>query len=399
MRILHIVPFLWSGAGSVVTRLCLSQNEAHTVGIVTSGRSKGFSDWSTYRRQLKRNGVSHFAVDLFDRDPVILSDSVRKLRGVIEEFRPDVVHCHSGVPAYASALVRQTAGFQFLLIGQFHSWGLGRPDWMNAMDLWAFGQCDRVLCGARAYERVLRDGGVPEDRIVYQPWGLPLARWRQTTQLERANRLSVVSRRLSAPILEDARGQPTTDNRQPILLGFVGRIEPRKCQLELVESFAQLAEKLSAARLDLIGPVADEVYASRIRAFIREHNLSDAVCMPGRVRDVYRRTSDWDLFVSLSSDEGQGLAILEAMALGVPVIARRVAGVEDYLSHGVNGIALDSASPAKVAEAVLWALGNPERMRRMANDARAMVDRNYNWDATVRGMERVYESCGVVFQQ
>jgi glycosyltransferase involved in cell wall biosynthesis len=115
------------------------------------------------------------------------------------------------------------------------------------------------------------------------------------------------------------------------------------------------------------------------------------VTLRGRVRSVPAIVSTWDLCMSLSSDEGQGLAILEAMALGVPVAARPVAGVEDYFCPGVNGIAVRSARAHDVAEAVVSALRDRPRLARMAKRARTHVRRRYSWDRTVHSIERVYE--------
>ena len=88
MRILHLIPFLWSGAGDVVSRLAISQHQNATVGVVTSGSSKGESDWDSYRTRLRDARVSHFQVDLFDRDPNVFWDSVVRLGEVFEEFSP-----------------------------------------------------------------------------------------------------------------------------------------------------------------------------------------------------------------------------------------------------------------------------------------------------------------------
>ena len=80
MRILHVIPFLWSGAGNVVTRLCAAQAANNDVGIVTSGRSKGFTDWTEYRKRLKSAGVGHFTIDFFDRDPAVFWPGVEAFK-------------------------------------------------------------------------------------------------------------------------------------------------------------------------------------------------------------------------------------------------------------------------------------------------------------------------------
>jgi hypothetical protein len=93
-------------------------------------------------------------------------------------WKPDVIHCHSGVPACAAAV----SGLRF--IGQIHSWGVGRPDWMNVMDLRGFSSASQMLCGSLAYRKVLIDGGIEPARICYLPWGLDLKEIRRAASVQ-----------------------------------------------------------------------------------------------------------------------------------------------------------------------------------------------------------------------
>jgi glycosyltransferase involved in cell wall biosynthesis len=98
----------------------------------------------------------------------------------------------------------------------------------------------------------------------------------------------------------------------------------------------------------------------------------------------------WDLFVSLSSDEGQGLAVLEAMAVGVPVLAMPVSGIADFLAHGRTGFALDRRDAKSVAAAAVRVLAEPAARASVARKARRLVERRYAWDLTVRAFDRLY---------
>ena len=363
MKIIHIIPFLWSGAGKVLTDLCISQQARHDVMIVTSGRSKGLVDWPMYRRKLAEHGVSHQHIDFFDRDSAVFWKSVQELSELVSKFQPDVVHCHSGVAACAASAVRDTNEDAFRLIGQLHSWGTDRPEWMNTMDISGFIRSDLVIANAAAYRRILVKGGVPREKIVSIPWGV-------------------------AP--EAMMKLPNLDRRKSGRIGFVGRVERRKGQLELVRAFDQVRQARPEVKLELAGPVADTSYAREIEEEIRDRQLSDSVWLGGPVRDVYRRERNWDLFVSLSSDEGQGMAILEAMAIGVPVLARNCAGVEDYLEDGKNAIALKSDATGDVANTIEWALNHPKETSKLSLQARKMVEVTYPWDKTVLAMETVY---------
>ena len=368
-RVLHVVPFLWSGAGNVVTRLCMSQQSNWSVAIVTSGTSKGLTDWPAYRRQLAADGIPHHSIDFFDRDASTFWTSVSTLERLISRWRPHVVHTHAGVPACAAAAVRDQSSHRFRHINHVYNWGAHRPVWMNTMDLSGIRRADRVACSAKTYRDLLLRHGIPRRRIAYVPWGLDLDGIRAR----------------ATPPTRQRRGQHTAGIR----IGFVGRIEPRKGQLELVHGFARYLAHASGKTLELVGPVADLTYAAHIRNAIRDSGVSGAVQMTGKVRNPYQRLARWDLFVSLSSDEGQGLAVLEAMALGVPVLARSVAGVEDYLVNGVTGWACSRVSSRAVANDMRRALGDPARPRIVAG-ARRMVDRRYRWNRTVKAIERLY---------
>lgn len=345
-----------------MTRLAVSQQSRGHVAVVTSGRSRGETDWQLYRDRLEEAGVRHIQIDLFDRRPEVFWSSVRKLHEAVDSFKPDIVHCHAGVPVAAAAIVREEVPVPFLLIGQFHSWGPDRPDWMNRMDLWGFGRADRVICNAEEYRGILRDSGLPAERIVAVPWGLPLEE------------------------IEEAAGtsRPTSGRT----IGFVGRIEPRKRQLELVQTMPCLAS--DDVRLELVGPVADAEYAARVQNAIDDAGLAERVSLKGEVPNVYAHVTNWDLFVSLSSDEGQGIAILEAMALGTPVVSTDIPGVREYLKDRQNGLILPSVEPGDVAATVSWALDHPNDVSDFADEARAMVRDRYHWDATIRAMNGVY---------
>jgi glycosyltransferase involved in cell wall biosynthesis len=360
MRILHVIPFLWSGAGNVVTRLCTAQAAGNEVGIITSGQSKGFTDWTEYRKRLKSAGVEHFTIDFFDRDPAVFWRSTDAFAKLAAKWKPDVIHCHSGVPACAAA----ESGLDF--IGQIHSWGVGRPEWMNVMDLDGFRNATRMLCGSVAYQKILIEGGVNPSRIRYLPWGLDL---------------------------KEIRGKSgRTHESRLFRIGFLGRLEPRKGQLELVRAFHGFHRREPLSRLELVGPAADKQYSDKICAFVSKTGLSDRVKLRGRVANPYPKMKSWNLFTSLSSDEGQGLAILEAMALGTPVLGRSVAGVEDYLRDGKTGLSIHSSSPGEVADRMRWAVSHTGELAKMASRAQKMVEADYNWDTTLEKMNSLYEN-------
>lgn len=362
VRILHLIPFLWSGAGDVVSRLAISQARRHDVAVVTSGTSRAQRDWPAYRRRLREAGVPWHRVDLFDRSPETLWRSHAALTDLVARWQPEVLHAHAGVPTLA-ALMASRATHRPRVVSHFYNWGPGRPAWMDAMDTSALRAADAVICSARHYHAWLIARGVDPSRLSLVPWGLD-DRWFEP--------------------------RPTRSASTAPVLGFVGRIEPRKGQLDLVEAFAHLHQRWPASRLQLVGPVADADYAAAIDDAVARAGLGAHVDRLGQVRDARTHIDRWDLFVSLSRDEGQGMAILEAMARGVPVAARLVPGVEDSVVPGVTGLALPSGSARRVSSALdAWLTDAASRVA-IARTARAHVGRTATWPRTVRAIEAIY---------
>ncbi len=309
-KLLHVIPVLWSGAGEVVTQLCERQVGQYEVTIATSGYSGPLRDWPAYRRRLRLAGVRLIRVDTFSRDPEVFWASVDALGRVTRDWRPDLVHTHAGVPASAVACAGTLRSTRH--IAQMYSWGTGRPAWMNQMDVWGLRQADRVVCSARRYETLLRNAGVPPRKLAYVRLGV---------DVERID--AALRQRSSAP--------------RETRIGFVGRVEPRKGQLELIKAFGLVHRRLPDLRLDLVGPVADSAYAEGCRSEAGKRGVADHITWHGHVRDVFAIVTGWRLFVSASLDEGQGLAVQEAMAAGVPVLALKTSGIEDYVTDGLYG--------------------------------------------------------------
>lgn len=361
--VLHVAPFLWSGAGGVITRLCEHQRRSGPVVLITTGTSGDLADWPAYRRRLARAGVAHHRIDVFHRDHATLWTSAAALAARIREHAPGVIHAHAGVPTLLAGMARAAAGSPARLVGQMYSWGPDRPAWMDRQDAAGFASADRVVCSARTYEARLQRLGVAARRMTYLPWGLPLD--------------------------ELPYRAPRATSDAPVL-GFVGRIEPRKGQADLVDALAAVRRTWPGARLELVGPVADAAYARVLRTRIRQAGLGRAVTLHGLVRDPRPYVQRWDLFVSASSDEGQGLAVLEAMALGVPVVARTVAGLDDFLVDGRTGVAVRGRSAAAMARAIGKTLASPAAMRGVAGRARRLVERRYDWSRMLAAFDRLY---------
>lgn len=356
-----MIPLLWSGAGAYVTRLCELQSSSRQVRIVTASASSGERDWPVFRSRLRHAGVEHIRVDLFRRAPDVFWPAVEQLRSLIGEWRPGIVHVHSGVPACAVAIALAGSRRRPAFVAQFQNWRPGRPAWMDTMDGWGFSRSDMVIVGATASERVLRERGVDRRKIRRLRLGVEMPTWAD-------HRVSV----------------------RPPVIGFVGRIEPRKAQIDLLLAFEQVVRQRPQMRLQLVGPDGDAAYARRLDQEISGRGLAGVVERTGYVRDVGPFLRRWRLFVSTSVDEGQGLAVVEAMAHGTPVVARRAPGVEDTLRHGTRGVLVEGREPRPIAEAMLAVLDEEARWTRLSLSGRRWAQRSHAWPRCIDRIDALY---------
>jgi glycosyltransferase involved in cell wall biosynthesis len=134
---------------------------------------------------------------------------------------------------------------------------------------------------------------------------------------------------------------------------FVGRIVPSKGQHQLVAAlwaYRRLYDP--AARLHLVGGSSSFAYLKALRGFIAELGLVDAVRITGDVSDAALAAyfAAADAYLSLSAHEGFGVPLVEAMAAGVPVVARRVGAVAETV--GDAALLVDGPDPTYVAAAL-----------------------------------------------
>ncbi|MGL5825962.1 MAG: glycosyltransferase family 4 protein [Nocardioides sp.] len=138
-------------------------------------------------------------------------------------------------------------------------------------------------------------------------------------------------------------------------IGVVGRIEPWKGQDLAVRMLRVLEGRGTTAELWLIGqrrsPTWPE-YGGEVEALADELGVTDRTRFTDHREDVPALLAELDLLICASREEGFGLAIVEAMAVGVPVVVTRCGGPVDIVEQGVNGLIVPPEDPDAMADAV-----------------------------------------------
>ena len=121
----------------------------------------------------------------------------------------------------------------------------------------------------------------------------------------------------------------------------------------------------------------------------QQNKLEDLVNFIGFVRYDILPEYLWasDIFIRPSISEGMGISFIEAMAVGLPVIATSVGGIVDFLLNGETGLFCETHNPESIARQVKRLIDEPALRQKIVENARKMVEEKYDWDLIAQEMK------------
>ena len=174
-----------------------------------------------------------------------------------------------------------------------------------------------------------------------------------------------------------------------VVVGTVGRLVPVKGHAWLLQSAPRILCEYPQACFVFIG---DGPLSNQLRLLADNLGVSASVLFLGVRRDVPECLATFDVFVLPSLNEGMGLALVEAMAMGLPVVASRVGGVPDIVTDGVNGVLVPACDEQALASAVLGLLRDPSQRKAFGESAIRSVNQRFDITSTVEAIENLYDA-------
>ncbi len=320
-------------------------------------------------------GIEHVVIPSLGRELRPLDDlqTTWQIYQLLRRIKPDVVHTHKA-KAGALGRVAALAARVPVRVHTFH--GHVFHGYFSPAKTKVFLNIERTL--ARVTDRLvaLSSGLVDElsgryriaerDRFTVVPLGLDLAPFAASQQYRGHLRQMI--------------GAAPDDK----LVAIVGRMVPVKDHKSFVEAARLLPER---TRIVFIG--GGELEAP-VRAQIESAGLTARSHFLGWQRDVHRLYADLDALVLSSVNEGTPVALIEAMAAGVPVAATRVGGVADLLKDGARGELAPPSDPPALAAAIERALSPAARAR--AEKIRAEIVTEYGGERLCRDLADLYDA-------
>ncbi len=187
-------------------------------------------------------------------------------------------------------------------------------------------------------------------------------------------------------------GENLSDSEKRIALLYVGRLTTEKGVLVLLKALDLLVngQGKKNLHLDIFGD-GDKAYISELQSFIHEKQLTQHVTFHGRVsQDEVIEQYDRSHIMLVPSiwQEPFALVTAEAMARGLPVIASKVGGTAERITHDVNGLLVEPGDEQALASAIRQLVDDPHKHARLAQAARATVEERFTVEEAARRVEQ-----------
>jgi glycosyltransferase involved in cell wall biosynthesis len=275
-----------------------------------------------------------------------------------------VVHTHN-VIAHDYAWLALLGFPRRRLINTRHGMG-GKPAGRLRVALYRLSMrwTDHVVAVCEAARRTLVEReALPADKVVSVPNGI---------HVDRFTPASATAHRT----LTDALGLPATAR----VIGFVGRLNWAKDLPTLIRAFALVRRDIANAALVLVG---DGALREELAALAAREGVAGDVHFLGDRGDVRDLLQGFDVFAMSSVSEGYSIALLEACATALPIVATAVGGNAEIAVEGVNGRIAPAGDPGALADALGSVLADPEQ-------GRAMGLRGRDWAADEATVARMF---------
>ncbi len=174
------------------------------------------------------------------------------------------------------------------------------------------------------------------------------------------------------------------------VVGNVANLYPGKGHQYLLEAARLVLNQCPDVTFVIVGKEKRKEDLERLQELARRLRIQDRVIFTGFRRDVFQLMATFDVFVLPSLWEGFGIVLLEAMALGKPVVGTDVGGIPEVIDNGLNGFLVEPRNPQQLAEKILELLRNETLRNQMGQNGMQKVRDRFSIQRTVREIEKVY---------
>ncbi|MFH0753112.1 MAG: glycosyltransferase, partial [Candidatus Omnitrophota bacterium] len=354
MKILQILPELNVGGVERGT-LDLAQylmDHGHESIVVSNG--------GTLVPTLEAGGSRHFTLPVHRKNILIAWECMKELRRIIVEEKVDIVHARSRVPAWIAYLATRKTDAEFVTTCHgYYS--------MN------------FLSGIMGWGKLVI--------VISEVIG-----WHMIEHFRvSAQNIRLIPRSVD---LEKFKFRPRPSGRSSVVVSMIGRITPLKGHSFFLEAMAKVIRVMPYVKVRIIGDAPEQKYDYKDSLILltRRLGIAENVEFMGNRSEIPSLLSESDVLVlGTVTQEAFGRVLIEAQAVGVPVVATKVGGVVNIVEHEKTGLLVLPKDVDAMAGAVLRLINDHKLVDSMAVEARRRVEEKYTIETMASKTLAVYD--------
>ena len=348
------------GAENMLLNLCASQETSGCQNSLLLFYNVHVPNVEFYERA-RRRGLSVRMVHCNGR-----ADwrAVRQIEEYIQEDAVDIVHTH---------------GYKADLYGYLAAWRCHKPvvatchNWVGGTAaLGIYNQLDRMAL--KKFNALAAVSDTVAQRLL--AFGVP------------AEKIKTIANGIDVKAFERAEPLPLFNAEGSAVVGMVARLDLQKGFEYLLQAARELCKTFHGLKIVIVGEGPDR---EAIEEMIEQYGLQSNVVLAGQQSNMPAVYAAMDIFVLPSLNEGLPMTVLEAMAASKPVIATRVGAIPSLIKDGENGLLVAPKDSEGLRNTIASLLDDPERRRRMGDQAHAWVSRNYTSEAMALKYREMYD--------
>lgn len=366
MRILYVVTAAELGGAPVHLYHLMNYmvNQEFDVGLVC-----GLEPWLL--QKAKDLGVKIFPNPYFTQSLSRPDKDFRSIGSVIhaiKAFRPTLIHAHSTKAGFAARISGAVLKFRPTVFTA-HGWAFAEGHFL--LKRWILAQAERLA--ARVTDKIICVS--EQDRKLALQF-----------RVASPEKLTVVHNGVNPePFLQADGAQVKSElGLAGKIVTFVGRLAAQKDPMILLRAF----QSVPKGTLLLVG---DGGLKPQIESYIHRHGLSNRVKICGVRNDIPQVLAASDVFALPSRWEGLPFTVIEAMMVGLPVVASRVGGVPELVEDGVTGLIVPPKDPEALAKALNTLLSDHDLRHQMGEAGRQKAMREFTLERMLRETQSVYD--------
>jgi len=299
---------------------------------------------------------------------------LRALRDIVLQHNINLIHGHDYKSDLFAAMLRWWMGRQrFALVATAHAWvmlGL-RGDLYRRLDLALMRRFDHLIAVSHATKNEMLAAGIPSELI---------------SVIHNAIDTDVWSPRYATAALKEELGlRPAC-----LVIGYVGRIMPEKDLETWLRAAALVAQRYPEVQFVLVGEGRDGSTLGQLQRLAAELKIAERVHFPGYRAHLLPVYGSFDLFVLSSRREGLPNSILEAMAVGLPVVTTDVAGTSELVVNGQTGYVVSQGDVDSLARAMVTLVADKQLRQRMGQAGRERIEHEFSFMHRLQRIEELY---------